>query len=87
LLRAVSAEAGKCSRPRRYGGSPALTRLTLAPPPPPPEAGVARGRRETIPAVASTRRRALLAQGRAAARRPLLGVGGSAEADRLSGQR
>jgi hypothetical protein len=80
LLRAVRAEAGGCSRPRRHGGIP---RLTLAPPPPPPEAGMARGRRETILGrgpVATTHRRALLAQGRAAARRPLLGVGGSAEA-------
>jgi len=44
---------------------------------------MARGRRETILGrgpVATTHRRALLAQGRAAARRPLLGVGGSAEA-------
>ena len=63
---------------------------------------MARGRRETILGrgpVATTHRRALLAQGRAAARRPLLGVGGSAEAagwwigfrdiatDRLGGQR
>ena len=69
-------------RPADVAGSVAMEvpRLTLAPPPPPlPEAGVARGRRETIFGrgnhALTTHRRALLAQGRAAARRPLLGVG------------
>ena len=43
--------SGPCApRPADVAGRVAteVPRLTLAPPPPPPEAGVARGRRETI---------------------------------------
>jgi hypothetical protein len=46
LLRAVSAEAGGCSRPRRYGGSPAHVGAAAAASR--GGGGVARGRRETF---------------------------------------
>jgi hypothetical protein len=75
--------SGPCApRPADVAGRVAteVPRLTLAPPPPPPEAGVARGAERPSSGVATTHRRALLVQGRAAARRPLLGVNGSAEA-------
>ena len=77
--------SGPCApRPADHAAGRVATevpRLTLALPPPPPEAGVPpRGAERPSSAVATTHQRALLAQGRAAARRPLLGVGGSAEA-------
>jgi hypothetical protein len=98
LLRAVHAEAGGCraglASPRRYPGSRWRRRRR------PPDGRGWPAVAERPPSVVATmHRRALLAQGRAAARRPLLGVGGSAEAagwwigfrdiatDRLGGQR